>query len=186
MLNNICYKGDYMKTSKLLSLLGGLITLVATFLFAWFVVDESGTQYYGHGLGVFLSLPETFTNAETIALNWGVETFVIYIVGGTMIFFMFTWLLILLGIKNRILPIIGGLLTLALAIAIVVGPFSAPPNVLDYVSVFSSEALGVFPFNISIGPMGLTVGGSVSVSLGTYLLMGGGLLGVISGFLPRD
>lgn len=182
------HKGDNVKTSKLLSLLGGLITLVATFLFAWFVVDESGTQYYGHGLGVFLSLPETFANAEAIALSWGpdVPTFAIYIVGGTMIFFMFTWLLILLGIKNRVVPIIGGLLTLALAVAIVVGPFSVPPNVLDYVSVFSSEAIGVFPFNIPIGPAGLTVGGSVSVSLGTYLLMGGGLLGIISGFLPRD
>jgi hypothetical protein len=181
-------KGDSMKTSKILSLLGGLVSLAATFLFAWFVVDESGTLYYGHGLGVFLSLPETFANAEAIALSWGsgVPTFVIYIVGGTMIFFLFSWILILLGIKNRIVPIIGGLLTLGFALAIILGPFSAPPNILDYVSLFSSEAFGMFPFNVTIGPTGLTVGGSASASLGAYLLMGGGLLGIISGFLPRN
>lgn len=176
-----------MKTGKLLCLISGIICYVATFLFAWFFVDEGGNQYYGHGLGVLLSMTDTFTNAEAIALIWGVPTFVIYIVGGTIIFFIFVWILIILGVKNRVLPIIGGLLTVALAIAIISGPLSIPPNILDYVSLFDTQAWGVFPFNISIGPSGTTIGGGyVVVSLGTYLLLGGGLLGIIGGFLPRD
>jgi hypothetical protein len=176
-----------MKTGKLLCLIGGLISLVATFLFAWFFVDEGGNQYYGHGLGILFSMAYTFENAGSIALGWGVPTFVIYIVGGTIIFFIFMWILILLGVKNRVLPIIGGLITVALVIAIISGPFSIPPNVLDYVSLFDTQAWGVFPFNISIGPSGTTIGGGVvAVSLGTYLLLGGGLLGIIGGFLPRD
>jgi hypothetical protein len=176
-----------MKTGKLLCLIGGIITLAATFLFAWFLVDEGGNQYYGHGLGVLFSLPETFGNAEAIALSWGsgVPTFAIYIVGGTLIVFLFSWLLILLGIKNRIVPIIGGLLIVGMSLAMVFGPFSTPPNILDYVSPFSSEAWGIFPFNIPIGPAGPTIGGLASVSLGAYLLLGGGALGVIGGFLPR-
>jgi small neutral amino acid transporter SnatA (MarC family) len=177
-----------LKTGKLLCLIGGLITLVTTFLFAWFFVDEGGNQYYGHGLGVLFSLPTTFGNAEAIALSWGagVPTFAIYIVGGALIVFLFSWLLILLGIKNRVVPIIGGLIIAGMSLAIIFGPFSVPPNILDYVSIFSSEAWGVFPFNIPIGPVGTTVGGSVGVSLGTYLLLGGGVLGIIGGFLPRD
>jgi hypothetical protein len=176
-----------MKAGKLLCLIGGLIAVVATFLFAWFFVDEGGNQYYGHGLGVLFSMAYTFENAGSIALSWGVPTFVIYIVGGTVIFFIFVWILILLGVKNRVLPIIGGLLTVALAIAIISGPFSIPPNILDYVSLFDTQAWGVFPFNVSIWPSGATVGGGyVVVSLGTYLLLGGGLLGIIGGFLPRD
>ena len=177
-----------MKTGKLLCLLGGIISLVATFVFAWFLVDEGGTLYYGHGLGVLFSLPDTFVNAEAIALSWGsgVPTFAIYIVGGVLIVFLFSWLLILLGLKNRVVPIVGGLLIAGMSLAMIFGPFSTPPNILDYVSPFSSEAWGFFPFNIPIGPTGLTVGGIASVSLGTYLLLAGGALGIIGGFLPRD
>jgi hypothetical protein len=177
-----------MKIGKLLCLIGGIVTLAATFLFAWFFVDEGGNQFFGHGLGVLFSLPETFGNAEAIALSWGsdVPTFAIYIVGGVLIAFLFSWLLILFGIKNRVVPIIGGLIIVGIAIAMISGPFNTPPNILDYVSLFSSEAWGVFPFNIPIGPTGPTVGGLAGVSLGTYLLMGGGVLGIIGGFLPRD
>ena len=170
-----------MKSGKLLCLLGGLITLVATFLFAWFVVDITGTLYYGHGLGVLFSLPETFGNAEAIAISWGVPTFAIYIVGGFMIFFIFSWILILLGVKNRVVPIIGGFTVIGIAIAILVGPFGAPPNILDYIALFSNEGWGVFPFNVVVGP----VVPPASISLGTYLLIAGGVLGIIGGFLPR-
>ena len=171
-----------MKAGKLLCLLGGLTALVATFIFAWFVVDDLGTLYYGHGLGVLFSLPDTFINAETIAISWGVPTFAIYIVGGFLIFFLITWLLILLGVKNRVVPIIGGITVVGMAIAMLFGPYGAPPNILDYIALFSSEAWGIFPFNVIIGP---TVG-TASISLGTYLLIAGGALGIIGGILPRN
>ncbi len=80
-----------MKTGKLLCLVGGIIILAATFFLAWFFVDEGANQLHGHGLGVLFSLPETFGNAEAIALSWGsgVPTFAIYIVGGFLILFLF-------------------------------------------------------------------------------------------------
>jgi hypothetical protein len=103
-----------------------------------------------------------------------------------LILFLFSWLLILLGLKNRVVPILGGIIIVGMTLAMIAGLFSIPPNVLDYVSLFSSEAWGVFPFNAPLRPTGLTVGGLAGVSLGTYLLMGGGVLGIIGGFLPRD
>ncbi|MFX0023737.1 MAG: hypothetical protein ACFE9S_15530 [Candidatus Hermodarchaeota archaeon] len=173
-----------MEVSKLLTLLGGIITLVATYLFSWFVVDVAGTLYYGHGLGVLFSLPYTFANAETIALSWGsgVPFFVLYIVGGCLILFLFSGVLILLGTKNRAASIIGAIMPIGIAIAVISGPFSVPPNVIDYIQPFSSEALGAFPLHLAIGPSGY----NAVVSLGNYLLLGGGILGLVGGVMPRE
>lgn len=173
-----------METGKLLSIIGGIVTLLATFVFSWFVVDVAGTLYYGHGVGVFISLPETIGNAEAIAASWGsgVPGFAIYIVAGVMIFFLISGLLILLGVKNRAVGVIGSLLPLAMALAILFGSFSVPPNIISYISPFSSEALGVYPFNLVIGPTAY----GASVSLGNYLLLAGGILGIIGAVLPRD
>jgi hypothetical protein len=82
-------------------------------------------------------------------------------------------LVIVLAIIGSIMPIV---------IAVIFGPLSVPPNVLSYISPFSSEALGVYPFNIAIGPSGY----GVTVSLGNYLLLGGGVLGILGGILPRE
>jgi len=173
-----------METGKLLSLIGGIVTLLATYLFSWFVIDISGTLYYGHGVGVFISLPDTIGNADAIAASWGpdVPGFAIYIVAGVLIFFLISGLLMLFGVKSRALAIIGAIMPLLIAIAVIFGPISVPPNVLSYISPFSSQALGVFPFNIGIGPSGY----GATVSLGDYLLLGGGVLGILGGILPRD
>ncbi|MFW9770977.1 MAG: hypothetical protein ACFFEO_02240 [Candidatus Thorarchaeota archaeon] len=171
-----------MEIRKLLCLISGILTLVATYVFAWFIVDILGTNYYGHGIGVIMSLPDTFANAETIAISWGVPTFAIYIVGGCLIFFLISGVIMLLGLKYRIFAIIGSIMPILIAIAIITGPFNAPPNLIDYISLFSSESLGGFPVNLAIGPSGF----GASVSLGNYLLLGGGILGIISGFLPKD
>lgn len=169
-----------MELGKIFCLISGLITLVATYVFAWFIV---GTQV-GHGIGVFMSLPNTFTNAESIAASWGagVPGFAIYIVGGFLILFLFSGVLLLIGIKSRVVAIIGAIMPIAMALAIISGPFSVPPNVIDYISPFSSESFGIFPFNIIVGPIGY----GASVSLGTYLLLLGGALGITGGILPRE
>jgi hypothetical protein len=173
-----------LETGKLLSIIGGIITLLATYVFSWFVIDISGTLYYGHGVGVFISLPYTIGNADTIAASWGpdVPGFAIYIVAGVLIFFLISGLLMLFGVKSRALAIIGAIMPIAIAIAVLFGPLSVPPNVLSYISPFSSEALGVYPFNIAIGPSGY----GATVALGDYLLLGGGVLGILGGILPRD
>ncbi|MFW9947769.1 MAG: hypothetical protein ACFFDX_13175 [Candidatus Odinarchaeota archaeon] len=171
-----------MEIRKILCLISGILTLVATYIFAWFVVDIAGTDYYGHGIGVIMSLPNTFANAETIATVWGVPTFAIYIVGGCLIFFLFSGIIILLGLKYRVFSIIGAIMPILIAIAVISGPFNAPPNLIDYISLFSSESLGGFPVNLAIGPSAF----GASVSLGNYLLLAGGILGIVSGFLPKE
>ena len=171
-----------METRKILCIIAGIITLLATYVFAWFVVDILGTNYYGHGIGVIMSLPDTFANAETIATVWGAPTFAIYIVGGCLIFFLFSGIIILLGLKYRVFAIIGAIMPILIAIAVISGPFNAPPNLIDYISLFSSETLGGFPLNLAIGPSAF----GASVSLGNYFLLAGGVLGIISGVLPKD
>ncbi len=171
-----------METRKILCLLGGILTLLGTYIFAWFVVDILGTDYYGHGIGVLMNLPSTFANAETIAAAWGAPTFAIYIVAGCLIFFLFSGFIMLLGLKSRAFAIIGAIMPLLIAIAVISGPFNTPPNVIDYIAPFSSESLGGFPLNLVIGPTGF----GASVSLGNYLLLGGGILGMVGGVLPRE
>jgi hypothetical protein len=166
-----------MKTGKLLAVIGGLITIFATFAMTWFEV----AGVYASGIAIALGISDTFTNAATIAASWGggVPTFVIYIVEGCYLLMLISGLLMLFGGASRALAIIGSFMPLAISIASIAGSLSPfPENVLDYISMLASDSAkwGIFPFHVPLGGV---------LSLGSIVLLLGGLMGLISAFFPR-
>jgi len=175
-----------MDTGKILSINGGVLVLVSTFLLAWFTV---GAQY-AYGVNLIMNITTMFTPAGALALSlsWGVPIFVSYIVGGFYILFLISGILILIGVKIRALAIIGAIMPLLLCYAIIAGSLSVPPDFYPYISVFLGDALvdGIIPFNLGIGPSTTTALGPVIVSLGTYILLAGGVVGLVGGIMGRS
>ena len=172
-----------MSKGSVLSLVSGLIVLAATFLLTWFTVGPAGAS----GIGLIKNLSSYFTNAEVIAALWGVPSFVLYIVGGCYILFLASGILMLLGAKSRVAGIIGSLMPILMGAAILFGSMDMPADIINYVGVFlDTEGIipGIIPYTLELGPSGVV--SLATVALGTYVLLGGGVLGLVSVFLDRD
>ena len=166
-----------MKIGKILPVIGGIITIFATFAMTWFEV----AGVYGSGIAIALGIGDTFTNAAAIATSWGgdVPTFAIYIVEGCFIFMLISGLLMLFGGSSRVLAVIGSLMPTGIGVAIIVGSLSPiPDNVVSYVSLLASDSAkwGIFPFHVPLGGV---------LGLGSVILLIGGLMGLVSAFFPR-
>jgi len=171
-----------MGAGKGLSILAGILIIVATFVLSWFTV--AGPEY-AYGIGLAKNIMGMFTDAATLATSWGVETFVIYIVAVVYILFLVSGILVLIGAKVRALAIIGAIVPILLCYAIIAGALNIPPDFYPYISVFlDSEPLltGIIPFDLPLAP----ANASATVSLGTYVLLAGGVLGLIGGIMGRD
>jgi hypothetical protein len=173
-----------MEKGSTLSLISGIIVLVGTFFLTWFTVVGLGDA---SGIGLIKNLSYYFTNAAFVAAGWGVPTFVIYIVGACYILFLASGVLIIIGVKSRVLAIIGSLMPIAMTMAILFGSLDMPADVINYIGVFlDTEGIipGIIPYTLELGPSGTV--SMATVALGTYVMLVGGILGFISGFLRRD
>ena len=93
----------------------------------------------------------------------------------------------LLGAKSRVAAIIGSLMPIGMCVAILFGSMDAPADIINYVGVFlDTEGIipGIIPYTLELGPSGVV--SLATVALGTYVLLGGGVLGLVSVFLDRD
>ncbi len=172
-----------MEKGSILSLISGLIVIAATFLLTWFTVGAADAS----GIGLIKNISDYFINAETIAGLWGVPSFVLNIVGGVYILFLASGVLMLIGMKSRVLAIIGSLMPIGMAVAILFGSLDMPADIINYVGVFlDTEGIipGIIPYTLELAPSGAV--SMATVALGTYVLLGGGVLGFISAFLERD
>ncbi|NVM17626.1 MAG: hypothetical protein HWN80_07905 [Candidatus Lokiarchaeota archaeon] len=172
-----------MGTRSVLCIISGIIVLAATFLLTWFTLGLSNAS----GIGLIKNISDYFVNAELIAALWDVPSFVLYIVGGFYILFLASGVLILLGLKSRVVAIIGSLMPIGMAIAILFGSLDMPADIINYVEVFLDlEGLipGILPYTLEIGPSGAL--SLATVALGTYVLLVGGVLGFVSAFMDRD
>ncbi|MHA2288469.1 MAG: hypothetical protein ACXABG_06755 [Promethearchaeota archaeon] len=172
-----------MEKGPILSLISGIIVILATFFLTWFTVGAADAS----GIGLIKNMSDLFVNAAVIAGSWGVETFVIYIVGGVYILFLASGILILIGVKSRVLVIIGSLMPILMAVAILFGSLDMPADIMIYVGVFldiDGIIPGIIPYTLELGPSGTV--SLATVALGTYVMLGGGVLGFISAFLERD
>ncbi|MFX0008333.1 MAG: hypothetical protein ACFFAV_16605 [Candidatus Hermodarchaeota archaeon] len=152
-----------MGAGKVFCILGGIVTLLATFLFS-FVTN-------GFGLGFVLNIPALFSSGDVVVIIMAV-VFIIFLLAG---------LFIILGVKSRAIAIIGAIL------AIVVGVYwmlslagVLPIQVSQFVIMFLHVDLypPFIPVNVTLGPFGW--------GLGLYLLVGGGVLGLIGGIMGPD
>ena len=89
-----------MAFGKILMILGGLITIVATYVFAFYELIPG--VFYGWGIGAWVFVPDIFASGEIMLIL--IEIFIIL--------FLLAGVIQLIGVKSRIVGFIGSLLAL--------------------------------------------------------------------------
>jgi len=84
----------------------------------------------------------------------------------------------IIGMKSRVLAIIGSIFVLLIGVLTILGALSVID--LNWVSLVLGGPAplvpDIIPFDLALGP----------ASLGLYVLLAGGVLGLIAGFMGRD
>ncbi|KKN09255.1 hypothetical protein LCGC14_1048410 [marine sediment metagenome] len=163
-----------MGAGKILILIGALITIASTFFLTFFV--HVG-DVYAFGLGFAFNIPDIFQNAEAnYAVPMGTEMMVVYILAIVYIVFLISGVLQLVGLASRAVAIIGSILPIVVALLIIlIVQFGILDGMYNYTRLFWHQSIvdGYFPFDLALG----------NVSLGTYTLLAGGVLGLIGGIM---
>ena len=167
-----------MAAGKILSLLAGILTIVATFMLSWVSVAVPPT-YYAYGIGIVKNLPAMFTNADALGLLLGIPGFAIYIIAGMLIVFLLSGIFQLIGMKSRVLGLIGSIFVLVIGILVFLGIFNIVINIDWITNIFGDSVPiidGIIPFDSPLGP----------ASLGLYVLIAGGALGLVAGIMGPE
>ncbi len=161
-----------MGAGKVLILIGALLTLVSMFFLTFSATAFPGL--YASGLGFAFNIPDILTGADGFALLMGIEVMVVYILTIVYLVFLISGILQLVGLASRVVAIIGSILPIVVGILILLINL----GILDmgqYTILFWRAQLvdGIVPFDLPLGP----------VSLGTYTLLAGGVLGFVGGII---
>ena len=163
-----------METGKILSIVAGVITLLATFLFSWIALDIGGTIYYANGIGIIKNLPNMFSDAESIGSTLEIPGFAIYIIAIVFIVFLASGVLQILGTKHRAFVGVGTLLSLGIALILLLSTIEVVDTAnWTYYMLGTDEPLieNIIPLKI----MGLD-----TFDIGLYLLYAGGFVGIVA------
>lgn len=167
-----------MAAGKILSLLAGILTIVSTFMLSWVSVAVPPT-YYAYGIGIVKNLPAMFTNADALGVLLGIPGFAIYIIAGMLIVFLLSGIFQLIGMKSRVLGLIGSIFVLVISILVFLGIFNIVINIDWITNIFGDSVPiidGIIPFDLPLGP----------ASLGLYVLIAGGALGLVAGIMGPE
>ncbi len=158
-----------MGAGKILVLIGGLLTLVSTFFLSFYA---TGGGDYGSGLGFIYNIADIMTNPGNYVPG---ETMTVYIVAIVYIVFLISGVLQLVGLASRVIAIIGSIIVLVISILMLLVLLNALAVYAPYLTLFDHTAIvpGILPLDVPLG----------SASLGTYLLLAGGALGLVGGIL---
>jgi len=164
-----------MGVGRILAFLGGVLTLLGTYVFAIY----GTTGWVGSGIHFAMNIPDLFINADIHAtgLLTPVGLFYIYVI--IFIIFLASGVLQMLSIRNRAVGFIFSLFPLGVGLMFI---FIAYTDFLGIKAYFFALVFGgsqfsdIFPIIVPLGDL----------ALGTYLLIAGGTLGVISAFSDRD
>ncbi|KKN23963.1 hypothetical protein LCGC14_0899610 [marine sediment metagenome] len=160
-----------MGLGKIFCILGGILALIGTLFFSFYSFELlPGVTEVGFGIGLFMNFGAIFESADILAIVLCI-LYAISVISG---------LFILIGAKSRVIAIIGSIFALLLGILLLVR-FGLEINlgfdISNSLLYFWATPIidGIIPFDL---PLGLG-----SISLGTILLIGGGVLGLIGGIM---
>lgn len=160
---------------KTLAIFSAILTILGTYVFALF----GSTGYVGSGLGFIGSLDAIFENAESYANIVDIHIILYWFIVVLFFIFLVSGFLQLVGIKSRVAMFIFSLFPLGIGAMITLLFYT---DVLGNISTLFTlfligEQIGdLFPFLIEVG----------DVALGTFILLAGGVLGIVSAILPRE
>jgi hypothetical protein len=155
----------------LLIVIAAILTLLGTFVFA---ILPGTLPTLGSGLGFALNLPANFTftpaPADAIVYYLMLVLFIVWVASGV---------LQLVGLKSKLVGIIFSLVPLAIGVMLIL---------IEYTTVLG--AMSSFFFDMTAADQ---IGGFLPIyyelfgmGIGVYLLLGGGVLGVIGSSLSKD
>ena len=151
-----------MRVSKLFYIIGGLVILLATFLFSF---HNFFPGVYFYGIAFILNIPTLFTSGDILVM----------IVAVVYIIFLLSGIFILIGKKSRLLAIIGSLFAIGVGAYFILVFYIGILEVSQFSLMFLDDAIikGILPLDIAVGPL----------SLGTILVPTGGVFGLIGGIM---
>ncbi len=164
------------KTGKLFALFGAIITILGTYLFTLGEVIP-GTSYL-YGVGGWANIGAVFQYATSGAP----DAWQAWIVGITLIIYLISGLIMLLGIKSRIAAFFGSLVPLAVGIILILGTFGV--SVLGMYGLYFLFLTGA-PVVANVIPLTFEYS-FMSLGWGTILVTLGGLLVLVSVFMTRE
>ena len=159
-----------MAVGKILLILGALLTILGTYVFAVFLVVPG---VVGSGLGFAMNLP------DIIGVDPGADAFAFYFMLVLFILWLVSGVLQLVGLKVRIVGLIFSLIPLAIGVIFLLFVYTEILGMMTFVFMLltSGEHFGGFyPILVDIGTLGL----------GTYFLIAGGALGLVGSIMPRE
>ena len=161
-----------MGAGKILIVIGALLTLVSTFFLTF--GDTLFPDIYASGLGFVFNTPDVISDADGFAFLMGEEVMIVYILTIVYIVFLLSGILQLVGLASRVVAIIGSILPIAMGVLILL-IYTEILDMAQYTILFWREPIvdGILPFDLPLG----------AVSLGTYTLLAGGVLGLVGGIL---
>jgi len=161
-----------MGAGKILVLIGALLTLVSTFFLTFGATLFPGV--FASGLGFVFNIPNILSEAAGYATLMGEEVMIVYILTIVYLVFIISGILQLVGLASRVVAIIGSILPIAVGILIIL-IYSGILDMIQYTVLFWRTPIvdGILPFDLPVGV----------VSLGTYTLLAGGILGFVGGIL---
>lgn len=168
-----------MGAGKILSIIAGIITLLSTFLLVWFTGTPGIDEWGAHGVGLAANVINMFSKAAEYENSMSIPIWAVYIIAVFAILFLIAGLFQLIGAKAKALAIIGSLFPLILGVIVLLGEFNVIEGFmtnLDFILNPLEFVPGVLPYNLDLA----------GVSIGSYGLLAGGLLGLISGFMSRE
>ena len=172
-----------MGSGKLFCFIGGILTLVSTLVLSFGVYPITGMTFFG--IGFIMNLDNIFEDTSSYAVLFGGQDFAVYILVVVLIIFLISGFIQLAGIKNRLAAIVGSILPIFISLLFIsyVYDILFPDSLTNIMIFFWTEPIleNVVPLHVSVGTVG-----PLEVSLGTFLLLGGGSLGIIGGIMGRD
>jgi hypothetical protein len=172
-----------MAAGKVLAGIGGVLTLIGTFVTSWFTYKVGSTSYLAYGVGGVKSVINVFTNSVDYASIFNIPSWGVFILVVVIIAILTAGLTQLGGIKSRGSAAEGGIIALLLGIFILLNSFSVSfvAPYFQYLTVFGDTTplvSGWIPFSYTLM--------NRPEMIGTYLITVGGLLALISAFMSRD
>jgi len=163
-----------MYVGKILSIIAGILTLIATFILSWVAIDSGGVVYYANGFGIIKNLPSMFTDTENLEAILDIPAFAFFIIAGVFIVFLAAGVLQILGVYHRAPVIIGTLVTLLVSILLFLGSTDVINKENWIVNILGTDE----PLIEDIIPFKLF--DVNQLDLGMFLLYAGGIVGLVA------
>ena len=159
-----------MAAGKILVVIAALLTILGTWVFATLLFIPG---YVGSGLGFAMNL------ISIIGTDPGADAVVFYLLLALFIGWLLSGVLQLVGLKSRIVGIIFSIIPLAIGLMLVLLIYTDILGMMSAIftlMTIGEQIGGFFPIMLPLGDLGL----------GTYFLLGGGVLGIVGSAMPQD